>query len=499
MDMGGGAARQVKALVIGSGIGGLSAAILLAKLNYQVTVIEGSGQPGGLMRGYRRQGVECPVGIHYMGSLGDGEPLRRMFDYLGVSSGIPVERMGREGTIDRYLFNDHFSFSLPEGIDAFEERLRQTFPDEQRQITDVMTGIRDVAVRMYSLDFLCAEDGPLFALQYADSLEERLTRLGCSPRLRAVLGVATTLMGVSPAECPVFYHHMALVSLLFSSWRLACDSARMVDAFVSRLHELGGTILSGNPVTRIRIREKAVTGVVLQSGQELEAPMVVAAIHPRVMLNLLPEQDIRPAYRDRILHLQDTAGVFAVNLGVDAGRHSPWPHNVYRLETDAEGRVTEGVFYQLRRGEGDVNLLTLITGSSIEEWRRWESTTSGRRGEDYEEAKERKAEAMFEAASSFCGPFSGLKKLDVFTPLTLRDRANSPNGSAYGVLRSTKQLLPLVSLQRPVVGGLYLAGQNAWAPGIIGTVLGSFQVVKQIIGFSRFREELIRDSELEGP
>jgi len=47
MDMGGGAARQVKSLVIGSGIGGLSAAILLAKLNYQVTVIEGSGQPGG--------------------------------------------------------------------------------------------------------------------------------------------------------------------------------------------------------------------------------------------------------------------------------------------------------------------------------------------------------------------------------------------------------------------------------------------------------------------
>jgi len=61
-----------KALVIGSGIGGLSTAILLAKLDYRVTVIEGSASPGGLMRGYSRQGVDCPVGVHYLGALGRG-------------------------------------------------------------------------------------------------------------------------------------------------------------------------------------------------------------------------------------------------------------------------------------------------------------------------------------------------------------------------------------------------------------------------------------------
>jgi len=104
-----------------------------------------------------------------------------------------------------------------------------------------------------------------------------------------------------------------------------------------------------------------------------------------------------------------------------------------------------------------------------------------------------------EEVGSFCGPFSGLKKLDIQTPLTLRDWTNSPNGSAYGVLRSTRQLLSLISLQRPAARGLYLAGQNAWSPGIIGTVLGSFQVVKSVIGFNRFQEELIRGSELEGP
>jgi len=419
-----------------------------------------------------------------------------MLDCLGVGSQIPVERMGRGGAIDRYLFNDSFSFFLPEGIDAFEEQLRLAFPDEQRQITAVMAGLRDVTARMHRLDVICAADGLLFDLQYFEALEERLIRLGCSPRLRGVLGVATTLMDVPPVECPVFYHHMALASLLFSSWRLA-DSAHMADVFVNRLGELGGTLLSGDPVKGIRIQNKLVSGVVLQSGRELEASLVVAAIHPRILLSLLPEQNVRPAYRERILELQDTEGVFAVNLGVDAGRHSPWPYNVYRLQADAAGPVREGAFYQLRRGSGETNLLTLMTHSSPGEWRRWEGTKSGQRGNDYEEAKDRKADAMMEEASRCCGPFFGLKKLDVYTPLTLRDRGNLPNGSAYGVRRSTRQLLPLVSLQRPVAGGLYLAGQNAWAPGIIGTVMGSFQVVKSILGFNRFREELIRGSELE--
>ena len=83
-----------KALVIGSGVGGLSTAIILARLGFKTTVIEKNPLPGGLMRGYTRQGLDCAVGVHYLGALDDGQVLRRLFDLLGVSEGIPVERMG---------------------------------------------------------------------------------------------------------------------------------------------------------------------------------------------------------------------------------------------------------------------------------------------------------------------------------------------------------------------------------------------------------------------
>ncbi|PIV06095.1 MAG: NAD(P)/FAD-dependent oxidoreductase, partial [Syntrophobacterales bacterium CG03_land_8_20_14_0_80_58_14] len=63
-------------LIIGSGVGGLTAGIILAKLHCRVTVVERNPLPGGLMRGYLRSGIDCPVGVHYMGSLGEGQPLR---------------------------------------------------------------------------------------------------------------------------------------------------------------------------------------------------------------------------------------------------------------------------------------------------------------------------------------------------------------------------------------------------------------------------------------
>jgi phytoene dehydrogenase-like protein len=83
--------------------------------------------------------------------------------------------------------------------------------------------------------------------------------------------------------------------------------------------------------------------------------------------------------------------------------------------------------------------------------------------------------------------------LDIYTPLTIRDRVNSPDGSAYGILRSAKQLMKTASLKRTSIGGLFLAGQNSLAPGIMGTMLGSFQTVRNLIGHKQFGREVMGD------
>ena len=479
-------------LVIGSGVGGLTAAIILLKTGCRVTVVEKNPLPGGLMRSYQRDGIDCPVGVHYLGALAKGQPLRRMFDYLGVTSRIPVERMGSKGVIDRYIFND-FIFDLPEGISAFAANLLRAFPEERLQIDVIVKNLKYTSAKMDDFDILFAQNHDFVSLvEYIESLGNLMTNLHCSAGLRSVLGMTSTWIGIPLDECPIYYHHMALASYLSSSWRLTCSGADMADAFASRVKNLGGTLMVGDPVERVLIDKRVVEGVALKSGRVLKAKRVVGAIHPKILLGMLPEGAVKPAYIKRISNLEDTPGSFSAHFAVDAEPHQELSHNVYRVFTDGRGTISDVVFYQLRKSNlPGINLLSIITPSPSAEWNRWEHTRSNRRGDDYRVAKQQKADRLIREAAKIVGPFKGLKMLDASTHLTLRDWVNTPGGSAYGVLRSTKQLTSAAMLNRTSVEGLFLAGQSVLAPGIFGTVLGSFYTVKQMMGHKKFLEEVV--------
>ncbi|MCX5830259.1 MAG: NAD(P)/FAD-dependent oxidoreductase [Deltaproteobacteria bacterium] len=476
-------------LIIGSGIGGLTAGIILAQLQHPVTVVERNPQPGGLMRSYRRSGIDCPVGVHYLGALDRGQLLRQLWDALGVTPLIPLERMGAEGIVDRYIFDD-FEFNLPAGIDAFEENLRRTFPEEQRQITMIMADLREISRSLSAFDFFLSPALSVFSPERFESMGERLLHLGCSIRLTAVLGVPAGLIGIPLRECPVYYYYMTLASYLLSSWRLVGSGTAMAESFVSQFQSLGGNIVAGDGVAAIQVEAGHVKGAILRSGRILPADVVIAAVHPETVLSLLPSDVVRPSYRERVAQLENTKGLLGVNAAVPADSHQALPYNVYRLYTEADGSLTRGIFHQLRAsGQPGMNLLSMITTSSIEEWLPWEKTTSGRRGEDYKEAKEERARWLIDEAAELFG-LREMNLLDVYSPLTIRDGVNSPGGSAYGVMRTTKQLMKVASLNRVLVKGLFLAGQNRLASGIMGTMLGSFQAVRQMIGHEKFIGEV---------
>lgn len=482
------AEAPLDALIIGSGIGGLSMGIILSRLRLRVAVLEKNPLPGGLMRSYRRGGLDCPVGIHYFGSFGQGEALRRMCDYLGVSEKIPAERMGLAGPIDRYLFDD-FSFDLPDGFDRFAESLEDACPEDRQPIAVILKNIRALAKIQHTFAFFSpsppAVDTDLFA-----PMAEYLTKTGCSPRLRSVMGVASQWMGVPADECPVLYHHLALASYMLSSWRLREGGTDLTEAFVSQFEALGGLLICGDPAEKILVSGDRVVGVTLASGRVFKAERIVAAIHPKAVLPMLPDGTVAPRVARRIRRLDDTEGLFVANVAVDAGAHPPIPHNIYRLHADRSGRLMGGEFYQLRPGQGGRNLLMIITRSPFSEWEPWQDTTTGKRGAAYGEEKARRAYRLLEGATAVFGPLSGAAVLDAYTPLTIRDWVNSPGGSPYGIMRSFHQLQAASAHHHMNLKGLFFAGQNALSPGVLGTLLGSFQTARQMIGYDRFSREV---------
>jgi hypothetical protein len=132
----------------------------------------------------------------------------------------------------------------------------------------------------------------------------------------------------------------------------------------------------------------------------------------------------------------------------------------------------------------------MMRGSDFAEWKNWQHTQTGSRGSDYAAAKMCAAETMKETACSVFGPIGQFKLLDISTPLTMRDWVASPEGSTYGLMRSVTNDLQYSVLTRLPLRSLYLVGQSAVAPGLLGVTLSVLRAVGNVVGRANFQSFL---------
>jgi all-trans-retinol 13,14-reductase len=119
------------AIVIGSGIGGMTAAALLARARQRVLVLERHTTAGGATQTFRRAGYEWDAGLHYMGEVHrPNSTLRRVFDYI---SGGKLEWAPMPDVYNRIVIDDRV-YEYPSGAAAFKTRMKEYFPDEAAAI-----------------------------------------------------------------------------------------------------------------------------------------------------------------------------------------------------------------------------------------------------------------------------------------------------------------------------------------------------------------------------
>ena len=134
--------NRFDAIVIGSGIGGLTTASLLAQLeNKRVLILERHFKLGGFTHTFSRKGkYEWDVGLHYVGQLSVGEPTRAVFDFI---TGGKVDWNPMPAVYDRYVFPD-FTFDVRAGSGNFKADLINQFPHEQPAIEQYFVDINKV-------------------------------------------------------------------------------------------------------------------------------------------------------------------------------------------------------------------------------------------------------------------------------------------------------------------------------------------------------------------
>ena len=200
------------AIVIGSGSGGLTAALALARAGQRVCVFEQNTLPGGYSQSFSLEGFSFSPGIHYIGQLGPGGRLRRIYEGLGVANSLVFLELDPDG-YDRAFIGDE-RFDIPKGRDPFAARLKERFPAEAAGIDAYMATVTRMADELawahppHSLgEALLQPVRMRTVLRYGMlPLARFLDRFTRDPLLRGILSIQAGDHAMAPARAPAALH-----------------------------------------------------------------------------------------------------------------------------------------------------------------------------------------------------------------------------------------------------------------------------------------------------
>ena len=465
-------------VIAGSGFGGLSAAILLAKLGLRVSLVESAAACGGALRSYKRRGIDCPVGVHYFGAAGPNELLGQTLTLLDVREAADLQRIGASGVIDRYCFEEG-QFDLPPDLETLAATWRAQWPEHREAVEFVVDALAQSMSNLRIDGHGNVARGATALGGIGKSAADLLDEIGCPEQLRRLLDMQAFWTGTPNSECPASFPFMTIGSLLLSAWRLGCTGAQFADALVERARQLGVEVIAGDGADSILTDGNKATGIRLQSGSTIEADFTIAAFHPKHLLPMLPAAALDEDYRNRVLSLKETFGVFGVAALLEAERHPAFDWNLFNVR----GSEERSVFVTLQASEEPGwNRLIVLSRSDYDDWQRWHDTTTRRRGSEYAQRKEQECQRVLSRVAEVLGPLHEPRILDTWTPLTLRDWVGAPEGGAYGRRHSVHDSLHMQVMTRAPLPRLLLVGQNAMAPGLLGVAMAMLRVIQDVAG-----------------
>ncbi len=286
------------AVVIGAGVGGLSAATHLARRGFRVTVVEKTSQPGGRLGRFTRDGHVFPTGptLLIMPLL-----YRSELAALGVDMDAALEPQRVDPSYD-VVFDDGSHLAMTSDLEALSRQLEAIEPGSfgglLRYLDEGRRHYRLAMPRLVERDFRTAREFftprnlPL-VLQLKPLLPHyrHMRAYFRSPRLRAAFTFQDVYMGLSPFSAPSTFSLTPYSELAHGVWYPRGGMYRLVETLVGLAEEAGVTFAYDDPVRRIDIEGERATGVELAGGTRLPADVVVAnADLPYVYRRLLPDR-----------------------------------------------------------------------------------------------------------------------------------------------------------------------------------------------------------------
>jgi phytoene dehydrogenase-like protein len=264
-----------------------------------------------------------------------------------------------------------------------------------------------------------------------------------------------------------------------------------IDAFKKQFETLDVTIRTNAYITSCAdVKERRAGAFILSNGERVEADSCIFTIHPRLIKDVLPQEVLTPAFKERVDELEPSVGFFslyAVCDGADAELFTPgvisiFPDSDINAAFENSAEIDRPLVVIKSREEIKGVMRNVINAFELElpgDVSRWSDTTRKNRPADYHSYKARK-QARIEDRIFAAMPFlkDHFETLDTSTMLTFKDYLNDPYGCAYGVKQKMGQLN---LFGRVGLKNVFAAGQSAVLPGVMGTMMASFLVCKLLL------------------
>lgn len=493
------------AIVIGSGMGGLTAAALLSLHGHKrVLVLERHYVAGGYTHTFSRPGFSWDVGVHYIGQVGNPtDHVRRAYDHLtaGQLQWAPMPEV-----YDRTVIGGQ-SFDFVRGRERLRAALKARFPQEARVINRYFKAIRSANRSSTLYHAEKAIPAPVariiggllrtpFLRWARQTTAQVLHKLGASPELAGLLCAQWGDYGLTPAESSFAIHATIVEHYLEGAGYPVGGAERIAATIIPQIERAGGMVVTSAEVTRILVQSGKVSGVELANGQQILAPLVISdAGATNTFFRLLPEElpelaGLRAKLRGfapSMAHLNLFVGLngSSAELGLSGTQLWVYPS----ADHDAEKRrfladsssplpsifisfpsAKDPEFEQKHPGRATAEVVAAIPYSLFEHWA---GTRWMKRGADYEAAKQQwTARLTAELLHHFPQLEGRIAHAELSTPLSTQHFMNFPHGEIYGI-PATPERYQLRELgARTPIPGLLLTGADVAGAGVTGALYG---------------------------
>jgi all-trans-retinol 13,14-reductase len=488
---------QYDVVIIGSGLGGLACGAILAREGQTVCVLEKNKQIGGTLQTFVRDRIIFDSGVHYVGGLGEGQNLNRLFKFLGIMDKMKLRKL--DTNFDGIIFKgDPKIYWYGQGYDNFINTLVKDFPEEKEAIVKYCNAIKEVCLKfpLYNL-----RAGEFFEKVDILEIETKtfIESLTSNVKLQNILAGTNLLYGGVPNKTPFYVHALVINSYIESSWRFVDGGSQIARALTREIISRGGKLVKHAKVVKLKEEDGKIAYALTESGEEVRGKLFISNIHPTKTMEITESDLIKKVYRNRIKSLENSISTFYLNIVMKENAFKYANHNYYYfVETDVWSVVNYApenwpngfalFFSASSKSKEYADGVTLMTYMRYEDVKKWEHTFNTvsnevSRGEDYEEFKKTKAEQLLAMVEErFPGFNAAIKSYYVATPLSVRDYIGTDDGTLYGVVKDYKEPMRTFISPRTKIPNLFLTGQNLNLHGVLGVTMSAAVTCSEILG-----------------